>query len=86
MEKTLTNSVEILEALNSVDSNDWEVEDQVYLNDLDTNAVKYTHVDGYFYSDNTNNYWTADPYDFDTDEETEAITMNNTVWLSQRKH
>ena len=78
MEKT-----EILNSLNSVDSNDWVLEDSVYLNDLDTTAHKYEHCDGYFYSDNHNDYWIADPNDFEIDED-ENITMPNAVWLKNK--
>ena len=78
----LTNT-EILENLYSVPAEDWKREDEVYLNGLDTTAVKYSHCEGYFYSDNFNSYWIADAYDFETDEDGN-ITMPNAVWLSQR--
>lgn len=78
-----STNVEILKALNSVDVNDFEVEDSVYLNDYDATAIKYTHCDGYFFDDNFSNKWTFDPYDFDTDEEG-RITMNSDIWLKSK--
>jgi len=80
---TLTTSTEILDALYSVSMEDWKVEDTVYLNDLDTDAIKYHHVEGYFYSDNFNEYWIADPNDFETDDEG-YTSMPNAIWLRQR--
>lgn len=82
--KTLTTEStreEILEAFSSVDLNNIEIEDEVYLDDEDATAVKYTHCEGYFYKlGNGQEWFTIDPYDFETDEE-ERITLNHKVWL-----
>ena len=82
--KTLTvesTREEILKAFFSIDLNNIEIEDEVYLNDEDAIAVKYTHCEGYFYNlGNGQEWFTIDPYDFETDEEG-YITLNHKVWL-----
>ena len=70
---------EILESLASVDTNEWEVVDSIYLNDLDTTAYNYAHVDGYFYSDNFNKFWISDPHDFDSNGD-----LINPIWLGSK--
>ena len=67
---------EILSSLNSVDYMEWEVVDSIYLNNLDTTAHNYSHVDGYFYSDSFNKFWVLDPHDFDSNGD-----LINPVWL-----
>lgn len=74
---------EILEALASIPAEDWVREDIVYLNDLDSDAVKYEHCEGYYYSDNHNQYWIADPNDFEVDDDG-YISMPNAVWLKNK--